>query len=136
MKRIAMLGGGSGNRDITMALCRSGHDVTRIVPAWDSGGSSRALRLAFGMVAIGDTRQALMTLAHGEGRVGQCCAQLAMSGERLLGNAHALGGEFVFFTDKHHDIMFVQQFFKGGHGPFADAMLPDNSNFHCGCVYY
>ena len=33
MKRIAMLGGGSGNRDITMALCRSGHDVTRIVPA-------------------------------------------------------------------------------------------------------
>ena len=69
MKRIVMFGGGSGSRDITMALCRQRYEVTRVVPAWDSGGSSRALRAALGILAMGDIRQALMTMAHGEGRV-------------------------------------------------------------------
>ena len=104
MKRIAMLGGGSGNRDITMALCRSGHDVTRIVPAWDSGGSSRALRLAFGMVAIGDTRQALMTLAHGEGRVGSV---VRFFNARLSEAASPadLRAELAFYADGRHPLL-------------------------------
>lgn len=70
MKHLVMFGGGSGSRDLTMALCRAGHRVTRIVPAWDSGGSSKALRESLGILAMGDIRQALMTMAHGEGRVG------------------------------------------------------------------
>lgn len=69
MKRIVMFGGGSGSRDITMALCRQRDDITRVVPAWDSGGSSKALRERLGILAMGDIRQALMTLAHGENRV-------------------------------------------------------------------
>jgi uncharacterized cofD-like protein len=49
---------------------RRGLDVARIAPAWDSGGSSRAIREKLGMLSIGDIRNALMTLAHGEGRAG------------------------------------------------------------------
>ncbi len=63
MKRIVMFGGGSGSRDITMSLCRQRDDITRVVPAWDSGGSSKALRERLGILAMGDIRQALMTLA-------------------------------------------------------------------------
>jgi uncharacterized cofD-like protein len=49
---------------------RRGLDVARIAPAWDSGGSSRAIREKLGILSIGDIRNALMTLAHGEGRAG------------------------------------------------------------------
>ena len=66
MNRIVMFGGGSGSRDITIALSQAGWDVTRIVPAWDSGGSSKALRESLGILAMGDIRQALMTLTAPE----------------------------------------------------------------------
>ena len=49
---------------------RRGLDVTRIVPAWDSGGSSKAIRERLGMLSVGDIRNALMSLAHGESRAG------------------------------------------------------------------
>jgi uncharacterized cofD-like protein len=70
MKSIVIFGGGSGTRGLTLALCRRDCALTRIVPAWDSGGSSRALRQVLGILPVGDIRQALMTLAQGEGRAG------------------------------------------------------------------
>ena len=45
--------------------------MTRIAPVWDSGGSSRAIREKLGMLSVGDIRNALMSLAHGEGRAGE-----------------------------------------------------------------
>jgi uncharacterized cofD-like protein len=68
---IVMISGGSACRSINMALCRHPVDLTRIVPAWDSGGSSRVIRERFGILPVGDIRQALMTMAHGEGRAGE-----------------------------------------------------------------
>lgn len=67
---ILLIGGGSGSRSLTFALGQAGMRVTRLVPAWDSGGSSRLIRERLGILPVGDIRQALMTLAHGERRAG------------------------------------------------------------------
>jgi uncharacterized cofD-like protein len=68
--RIVLFSGGTACRSINIALCKHPAELTRIVPAWDSGGSSKVLRETFGMLPVGDIRQALMTMAHGEGRAG------------------------------------------------------------------
>ncbi len=65
---ILLIGGGSGSRSLTFALGQAGLRVTRLVPAWDSGGSSRLIRERLGILPVGDIRQALMTLAHAESR--------------------------------------------------------------------
>lgn len=58
--------GGTAFRNCNIALARRGHRVTRVVPSWDNGGSSRTLREGFHVLSIGDIRHALMTMAHGE----------------------------------------------------------------------
>lgn len=104
MNRIVMFGGGSGSRDITIALSQAGWDVTRIVPAWDSGGSSKALRESLGILAMGDIRQALMTLAHGEGRLSNVVryfnARLSENPDRA-----ALRAEFEFYVRGAHPLL-------------------------------
>ncbi len=104
MKRIVMFGGGSGSRDITMALCRQRYDITRVVPAWDSGGSSKALRERLGILAMGDIRQALMTLAHGEERAS---AVVRFFNARLseVGSAPELQAEFDFYASGAHPLL-------------------------------
>jgi hypothetical protein len=81
MKRIVLFSGGSACRSINVALCRSGADVIRVVPAWDSGGSSKVIRERLAILSVGDIRQALMTMAHGEGCAGDvvkiCNARLS-----------------------------------------------------------
>lgn len=108
MKHIVMFGGGSGGRGINIAFCREGYAVTRVVPAWDSGGSSRALRDALDVLAIGDIRQALMTMAHGEGRVGSVVrffnARLSEAAPR-----HALLAEFEFYVGGAHPLLATME---------------------------
>ena len=41
---IVILAGGTASRNLTIALIRQGVRVTRLVPAWDSGGSSKSIR--------------------------------------------------------------------------------------------
>lgn len=67
---IMIFSGGTGFREINMALARRTQNINRAVPVWDNGGSSKALRESFGLMPVGDIRHALMTQAHGEGRVG------------------------------------------------------------------
>lgn len=104
MASIVMFGGGSGCRSINMALCANGHRVTRVVPAWDSGGSSRALRQALGILAVGDIRQALMTMAHGEGRVGSV---VKFFNARLSESAapEELRAEFDYYASGAHPLL-------------------------------
>ncbi|MDP4301065.1 gluconeogenesis factor YvcK family protein [Leptothrix discophora] len=104
MKRIVMFGGGSGSRDITIALCQAGWDVTRIVPAWDSGGSSKALRESLGILALGDIRQALMTLAHGEGRLSNVVRYFNARLSEIPDRA-ALRAEFEFYVRGAHPML-------------------------------
>jgi CofD-related protein of GAK system len=104
MKNIVMFGGGSGSRDITMALCRERFAVTRVVPAWDSGGSSRALRAALGILAMGDIRQALMTMAHGEGR-GSGVVRFFNARLSEAASAADLRAEFDFYASGAHPLL-------------------------------
>jgi CofD-related protein of GAK system len=98
---IVLFSGGTACRNINIALSRMGVRLTRIVPAWDSGGSSRVLREAFGMLPVGDVRQALMTMAHGEGRAGDivkiCNARLSDT----LGNDDARSELDYYVTGAH-----------------------------------
>lgn len=67
MKHVVLFSGGSACRSLNIALCQRSISLTRIVPAWDSGGSSRSIRESIDILSVGDIRQALMTMAYGEG---------------------------------------------------------------------
>jgi CofD-related protein of GAK system len=68
---LVVFAGGTGFREINFELVRRVNHVSRIVPIWDNGGSSKILRKHFPVIPVGDVRHALMTMAHGEGRVGE-----------------------------------------------------------------
>ncbi|PBB52928.1 YvcK family protein [Mesorhizobium loti] len=102
-----MLGGGSGCRNINLALSRGPSRLTRIVPAWDSGGSSRAIREALGILAVGDIRQALMTMAHGEKCAGNVIRMCNSRLSEAVGQRQ-LRMEFEFFADCRHPFLKTQ----------------------------
>jgi uncharacterized cofD-like protein len=101
---IVLFSGGTACRNINIALSRMATRLTRIVPAWDSGGSSKELREAFDMLPVGDIRQALMTMAHGEGRAGDvvkiCNARLSDT----LGNDEARA-ELDYYASGAHPLL-------------------------------
>ncbi|WP_271022271.1 gluconeogenesis factor YvcK family protein [Rhizobium sp. RCAM05973] len=102
--KIVLFSGGSACRSINIALSQSGAEVTRVVPAWDSGGSSKAIRERLGILSVGDIRQALMTMAHGEGCAGDvvkiCNARLSSN----LGHGDARN-EFQFYCEGRHPLL-------------------------------
>lgn len=61
--RILFFSGGTALRETSRELVRYTHNSIHIVTPFDSGGSSAALRQAFGMPAVGDVRNRLMALA-------------------------------------------------------------------------
>jgi uncharacterized cofD-like protein len=104
---IVMLGGGSGSRSINLALSRGPGRLTRIVPAWDSGGSSRAIREALGILPVGDIRQALMTMAHCEKCAGNVIRMCNSRLSEAVGQRQ-LRMEFEFFADCRHPFLKTQ----------------------------
>ncbi len=103
-KRIVLFSGGTACRNINVALCRLPVELTRIVPAWDSGGSSRTIREAFGVIAVGDIRQALMTMAHGEGRAGDV---VKIFNARISAGASPpeARAEFAYYAESRHPLL-------------------------------
>lgn len=102
--RIVLFSGGTASRGITVALCQRPFAVARIVPAWDSGGSSRTIREAFDILAVGDIRQALMTLAHGEGRAGDVVRIFNARISSVASPAEARA-EFDYYADARHPLL-------------------------------
>ncbi|WP_119393065.1 gluconeogenesis factor YvcK family protein [Taklimakanibacter lacteus] len=98
---IVILAGGTASRNVTIALTRQGARVTRIVPAWDSGGSSKLIRERLGILPVGDIRQALMTMAYAEGHSGDvvriCNARLSETGSQA-----ELVRELAFYSQGTH----------------------------------
>ena len=103
LPHIVLFSGGTACRSTNLALCSKPVRLTRIVPAWDSGGSSKVIRESLGVLAVGDIRQALMTMAHGEGRAGDvvkvCNARLTSGAE-----ADALT-EFSLYAEGRHPLL-------------------------------
>ncbi|GAB6097034.1 GAK system CofD-like protein [Desulfatiferula olefinivorans] len=61
--KILFFSGGSALKDVSRVLIEYTHHSIHIITPFDSGGSSALLREAFGMPAIGDVRNRLMSLA-------------------------------------------------------------------------
>jgi len=102
--RIVLFSGGTACRSINIALCKSGAQLTRVVPAWDSGGSSKIIRDAFGLLSVGDIRQALMTMAHGEACAGDVVKIFNARLSSSLGPDHARK-EFLYYADGLHPLL-------------------------------
>jgi 2-phospho-L-lactate transferase/gluconeogenesis factor (CofD/UPF0052 family) len=101
MKRIVMFSGGTACRAINIALARKNVQLTRIVPAWDSGGSSKLIREKLNILSVGDIRQALMTMAHGERRSGDVVRIFNTRISSSNGPAEARE-EFRFYANGRH----------------------------------
>lgn len=101
MPHIVLFSGGTACRSINLALSRKGVELTRVVPSWDSGGSSKGIRDALDVLSVGDVRQALMTMAYGEGRVGDvvkiCNARVSLQADHEGAKA-----EFEFYASGRH----------------------------------
>ncbi len=99
LPHIVLFSGGTACRSTNLALLSKPVRLTRIVPAWDSGGSSKVIRESLGVLAVGDIRQALMTMAHGEGRAGDvvkvCNARMTSGAEEDARTEFALYAEGV-----------------------------------------
>src|SRR6478736_2906711 len=63
-KRVVTIGGGSGPFGVLNSLKRYPCSISAIVSMADSGGSSRRLMDEFGVLPLGDLRQALVALSR------------------------------------------------------------------------
>jgi CofD-related protein of GAK system len=61
--RVLFFSGGTALRPLSRELKQSTHNSVHLITPFDSGGSSAALRVAFGMPSVGDLRNRLMALA-------------------------------------------------------------------------
>ena len=103
LPHIVLFSGGTACRSTNLALCSKPVRLTRIVPAWDSGGSSKVIRESLGVLAVGDIRQALMTMAHGEGRAGDV---VKVCNARLTSWAEAdARTEFSLYAEGRHPLL-------------------------------
>lgn len=101
---IVILAGGTASRNLTITLIRQGIRVTRLVPAWDSGGSSKPIRETLRILPVGDIRQALMTMAYAEGHAGDL---VRIFNARLseTGNGAELARELAFYAEGRHPVL-------------------------------
>lgn len=67
-KKVVVMGGGTGIYPVVSALKELPVDITTIVAASDSGGSTGRIRDEFGFPPVGDLRQSLAALAQDRGQ--------------------------------------------------------------------
>lgn len=63
MKRIVVIGGGTGSFTVLRGLKNHDVDLTAVVSMFDSGGSTGRLRDEFGYLPAGDVRRCILALA-------------------------------------------------------------------------
>ncbi len=129
MQRIVLFSGGTACRAINIALARKQVHLTRVVPAWDSGGSSKLIREKLGILSVGDIRQALMTMAHGERRSGDV-VRIFNTRISALGEPGDARQEFQLYAEGRHLLLErMEPGLRGAIlnylGTFATAVGPD-----------
>lgn len=67
MKKIVVIGGGTGSYTVLRGLKNYPLDITAVVSMFDSGGSTGMLRDEFGILPPGDIRRCLVALAEENG---------------------------------------------------------------------
>jgi uncharacterized cofD-like protein len=103
LPHIVLFSGGTACRTTNLALLSKPVRLTRIVPAWDSGGSSKIIRENLGVLAVGDIRQALMTMAHGEGRAGDVVK--VCNARMTSGTQDDARTEFALYAEGVHPLL-------------------------------
>ena len=134
---IVLFSGGSACRNINIALSRMSARLTRIVPAWDSGGSSKVLREAFDMLPVGDVRQGLaldrendqILGAERRGLVGDGYAHVIDGGTGLQAQAVFLQRSQGGAASDEGDVGMMG---KAGCKQAADGASAVNTDFHGG----
>lgn len=66
MKKIVVIGGGTGTFTVLRGLKEYPYDITAVVSMFDSGGSSGVLRDEHGVLPPGDVRRCLVALSESE----------------------------------------------------------------------
>lgn len=89
MKKIVVIGGGTGSFVLLSGLKEYPVELTAIVPVTDDGGSTGRLRDEFGFLPVGDMRQCLAALAANNGMLRPLLLYRFDKGKGLAG--HNLG---------------------------------------------
>lgn len=89
MKKIVVIGGGTGSFVLLSGLKEYPVQLTAIVPVTDDGGSTGRLRDEFGFLPVGDMRQCLAALAKENGLLRKLLLHRFAKGRGLEG--HNLG---------------------------------------------
>lgn len=97
--RVVFFTGGTALRALSQTLTQHTHNSVHLVTPFDSGGSSAALRRAFGMPAVGDIRNRLLALADAAytppAVLDVCARRLPAQGDRetLLQELYSLASD-------------------------------------------
>jgi len=89
LKKVVVIGGGTGSFVLLSGLKQYPVDLTAIVPVTDDGGSTGRLRDEFGFLPVGDIRQCLAALAPENGQLRKLLLYRFEKGKGLKG--HNLG---------------------------------------------
>lgn len=105
-RHVTAIGGGHGLARTLEALLHLGIEPTAVVTVADDGGSSGRLRQAHGILALGDMRMALQTLAGGSHQQGQSVNLADLFGHRFDHGdiaGHALGNLILLALVQQHE---------------------------------
>lgn len=69
MKKIVVIGGGTGVFTVLSGLKKYFNDLTAVVTMADDGGSTGILREEFGILPPGDIRRAMIALSHSDNKI-------------------------------------------------------------------
>ena len=89
MKKVVVLGGGTGQSVLSNGLKQFPFDITAVVTVSDDGKSTGILRKEFNVPAVGDIRRVLISLAETEEIVEQLINYRFKTTSDL--NGHAVG---------------------------------------------
>lgn len=93
LKKVVVIGGGTGSFVLLSGLKNYSLDLTAIVPVTDDGGSTGRLRDEFGFLPVGDVRQCLAALSKENGLFRQLLSYRFEKGKGIKG--HSMGNLFL-----------------------------------------
>ncbi len=106
---MAIISGGTGARMLSESLIRYSHHTSHILPVFDDGGSSRALRKAFRMPPPGDLRNRLMALSDLTRGGNPEVSRLFRTRLSPEGTRDELRDELqTFLSDAHHQMARIE----------------------------
>ncbi|MDO8669552.1 MAG: YvcK family protein [Candidatus Buchananbacteria bacterium] len=86
MKKITVIGGGTGTYNLLLGLKQYDVSLSAVVTAADSGGSSGRLRDEFGVLPPGDLRRCLVALSENRGDIWRQIFEYRFEGENEKNN--------------------------------------------------